>query len=119
MGTSWAVTLHWDFDDCLYLVPPLSLPQDIGICQYRCMPKSLVVLSPADTAACCAPVPQAALPSGQAGPVACCTPLSRVPLSPEQAVQVAPLLKALAQRVGPRMLSRTAPRPGGEACVCD
>ena len=50
---------------------------DIDICQYRCMSNSLTVLSPAETAACCAP-------------------LSAQPLTMEQAEQVAPLLKALA-----------------------
>src|SRR5271155_2213295 len=77
-----------------------SLPQDIGVCQYRCMPKSLVVLAPADTAACC-------------------PPLSVQPLSQAQAEQVAPLLKALADPVRLRLMSLVASHPGGEACVCD
>jgi len=64
------------------------------------MPKSLLVLSPADTAACC-------------------PPLSREPLSAEQAAQVAPLLKALADPVRLRLMSLIASHPGGEACVCD
>src|SRR5215468_8470395 len=64
------------------------------------MPKSLVALSPADTAACC-------------------PPLSREPLSAEQAAQVAPLLKALAEPVRLRLMSLIASHPGGEACVCD
>ena len=64
------------------------------------MSKSLVVLSPADSAACC-------------------PPLSRVPLSAEQAAQVAPLLKALAEPVRLRLMSLIASHPGGEACVCD
>jgi ArsR family transcriptional regulator len=64
------------------------------------MPKSLVMLSPADTAACC-------------------PPLSREPLSAEQAAQVAPLLKALAEPVRLRLMSLIASHPGGEACVCD
>jgi ArsR family transcriptional regulator, arsenate/arsenite/antimonite-responsive transcriptional repressor len=64
------------------------------------MPKSLLVLSPADTAACC-------------------PPLSREPLSAAQAVQVAPLLKALADPVRLRLMSLIASHPGGEACVCD
>ena len=80
------------------LLPP-SLPQDFGICQYRCMSKSLV-LTPADTAACC-------------------PPLSQMPLSAEQAGQVAPLLKALADPVRLRLMSLVASHPGGEACVCD
>jgi len=64
------------------------------------MSKSLLVLSPADTAACC-------------------PPLSREPLSAEQATQIAPLLKALADPVRLRLMSLIASHPGGEACVCD
>jgi ArsR family transcriptional regulator, arsenate/arsenite/antimonite-responsive transcriptional repressor len=64
------------------------------------MSKSLLVLSPAETAACC-------------------PPLSREPLSAEQAGQVAPLLKALADPVRLRLMSLIASHPGGEACVCD
>ncbi len=64
------------------------------------MSKSLLVLSPADTAACC-------------------PPLSREPLSAEQAALVAPLLKALADPVRLRLMSLIASHPGGEACVCD
>src|SRR5271155_2940592 len=77
-----------------------SLPQDIDFCQYRCVSNSLTVLSPAETAACCAP-------------------LSAGPLSMAQAEQVAPLLKALADPVRLRLMSLVASRPGGEACVCD
>jgi ArsR family transcriptional regulator len=61
---------------------------------------ALTVLSPAETAACCAP-------------------LSAEPLTMEQAEQVAPLLKALADPVRLRLTSLVASRPGGEACVCD
>ena len=64
------------------------------------MSKSLLVLSPADSAACC-------------------PPLSREPLSAGQAEQVAPLLKALAEPVRLRLMSLIASHPGGEACVCD
>ena len=64
------------------------------------MPKSLVVLDPVETAACC-------------------PPLSAQPLSAEQAEQVAPLLKALADPVRLRLMSLVASHPGGEACVCD
>ena len=64
------------------------------------MSKPLLVLSPADTAACC-------------------PPLSREPLSAEQAAQVAPLLKALADPFRLRLMSLIASHPGGEACVCD
>src|SRR5580704_10006684 len=59
------------------------------------MPKSLVVLDPADP------------------------PLSARPLSQAQAEQVAPLLKALAEPVRLRLMSLVASHPGGEACVCD
>jgi ArsR family transcriptional regulator len=64
------------------------------------MPKSLLVLDPVGTAACC-------------------PPLSREPLSAEQAAQVAPMLKALAEPVRLRLMSLIASHPGGEACVCD
>ena len=64
------------------------------------MSKSVLELSPADSAACC-------------------PPLSQVPLSAEQAEQVAPLLKALAEPVRLRLMSLVASHPGGEACVCD
>ncbi len=77
-----------------------SLPQDIGICQYRSVSISLTVLSPAETAACCAP-------------------LTAAPLTMEQAEQVAPLLKALADPVRLRLMSLIASREGGEACICD
>ncbi len=83
------------------------------------MPKSYVVLSPAGAAACCSPLQQVDLPSGQAGPLPCCAPLSQVPLSLAQAGQVAPLLKALADPVRLRLMSLVASHPGGEACVCD
>jgi ArsR family transcriptional regulator len=83
-----------------YLEP--SLPQDIDSCQYRCVSNSLsvAVISPAETAACCAP-------------------LTAQPLTMEQAGQVAPLLKALADPVRLRLLSLVASHDGGEACVCD
>jgi len=77
-----------------------SLPQDIDICQYRRVSNSLTVASPADTAACCAP-------------------LTAGPLTMEQAGQVAPLLKALADPVRLRLLSLVASHDGGEACICD
>ena len=60
----------------------------------------LTVISPAETAACCAP-------------------LTTAPLSMEQAEQVAPLLKALADPVRLRLLSLVASHQGGEACICD
>ena len=64
------------------------------------MSKSLALLTPAETAACC-------------------PPLSAEPLSQAQAEQVAPLLKALADPVRLRLMSLIASHPGGEACVCD
>lgn len=64
------------------------------------MSKSLTVLDPADT-------------------VACCLPLSARPLSQTQADQIASLLKALADPVRLRLMSLVASHPGGEACVCD
>jgi ArsR family transcriptional regulator, arsenate/arsenite/antimonite-responsive transcriptional repressor len=64
------------------------------------MSKSLTVLTPAGTAACC-------------------PPLSAQPLSQAQAEQIAPLLKALADPVRLRLMSLVASHGGGEACVCD
>ena len=64
------------------------------------MSNSLVLLTPAESAACCAP-------------------LAAQPLTTEQAEQVAPLLKALADPVRLRLMSLVASRQGGEACVCD
>ena len=84
----------------VYVFSGPSLPQDIEICQYRRMSKSLALLTPADT-------------------VACCPPLSAQPLSAEQAEQIAPLLKALADPVRLRLMSLVASHQGGEACVCD
>jgi ArsR family transcriptional regulator len=84
----------------VYVLAALSLPQHIGICQYRRMSKSLTVLDPVGTAACC-------------------PPLTARPLSQAQADQIAPLLKALADPVRLRLISLVASHPGGEACVCD
>lgn len=64
------------------------------------MSKSLLVLTPADSAACC-------------------SPLAAQPLTMEQAEQVAPLLKALADPVRLRLMSLVASHEGGEACVCE
>jgi ArsR family transcriptional regulator len=84
----------------VYVYAGAELATDIGFCQYRWMSKSLMVLTPAETAACC-------------------PPLSAEPLSRAQAEQVAPLLKALADPVRLRLMSLVASHPGGEACVCD
>ena len=64
------------------------------------MSKSLTVLSPVET-------------------VACCSPLAREPLSQDAAEQIAPLLKALADPVRLRLMSLVASHEGGEACICD
>src|ERR1700689_4458671 len=78
----------------------VSLPQDINVCQYRRVSKSLIVLGQSDTAFCCAP-------------------LSDNALSAEQAERIAPLLKALGDPVRLRLMSLVASHPGGEVCVCD
>ena len=85
----------------VYVLGP-ELATGIDVCQYRWVSNSLAltVLSPAETAACCAP-------------------LSAEPLTMEQAEQVAPLLKALADPVRLRLMSLVASRADGEACVCD
>jgi ArsR family transcriptional regulator, arsenate/arsenite/antimonite-responsive transcriptional repressor len=82
----------------VYVLSGVSLLQEIDACRYRRVPIPLTVISPAETAACCAP-------------------LTAQPLSMEQAEQVAPLLKALADPV--RLLSLVASHEGGEACICD
>ena len=64
------------------------------------MSKSLIVLDPAET-------------------VACCSPLTAQPLSQPQAETIAPLLKALADPVRLRLMSLIASHAGGEACVCE
>jgi len=49
----------------------------------------------------------------------CCAPLLREPLTASQAVDLARLLKALADPTRLRLVSMVAARQGGEACVCD
>ncbi len=78
----------------------LQVAPDIDVCQHRRMSKSVLVLSPVET-------------------VACCSPLSREPLSRTQAERIAPLLKALADPVRLRLMSLVASHEGGEACVCE
>jgi len=73
---------------------------DIDFCQYRCVSNSLMVLTPADSAACCAP-------------------LANEPMTMDQAEQVAPLMKALADPVRLRLMSLVASHADGEACMCD
>jgi ArsR family transcriptional regulator, arsenate/arsenite/antimonite-responsive transcriptional repressor len=84
----------------VYVLLAAQLAIDIGICQYRCVSKSSIVLEPV-------------------GVSLCCPPLSAQPLSQAQAEQLAPLLKALADPVRLRLMSLVASHPGGEACVCD
>jgi ArsR family transcriptional regulator len=50
---------------------------------------------------------------------ACCSPLSRQPMTQAQAEQVTPLLKAIADPVRLRLMSLVLSYDGGEACVCD
>ena len=64
------------------------------------MSKSLLELTPAESASCC-------------------SPLLAEPLTSEQAEAVAPLLKALADPVRLRMLSLVAAHVDQEACVCE
>ena len=50
---------------------------------------------------------------------ACCTPLLREPITAGQAVELARLLKALADPTRLRLVSMVAAHEDGEACVCD
>jgi ArsR family transcriptional regulator, arsenate/arsenite/antimonite-responsive transcriptional repressor len=50
---------------------------------------------------------------------ACCVPLLREPITAEQAVELARLLKAIADPTRLRLVSMVAAHSGGEACVCD
>jgi ArsR family transcriptional regulator len=76
------------------------LRQDIDLCQYRHVSKSLLELTPVQT-------------------VACCSPLVQEPISADTAERIAPLLKAIADPVRLRLLSLVASHAEGEACVCD
>ncbi len=49
----------------------------------------------------------------------CCTPLLREPLTQDQAVDLARVLKALADPTRLRLVSLVAAHDGGEACVCE
>lgn len=64
------------------------------------MSKSLPLLTPTET-------------------VACCSPLLTEPISHDEALRIAPLLKALADPVRLRLLSLVASHADQEACVCD
>jgi ArsR family transcriptional regulator, arsenate/arsenite/antimonite-responsive transcriptional repressor len=64
----------------------------------------------------------AAIQPGRALPLLaddCCTPLVREPLTAGQAVDLARILKALADPTRLRLVSMVAAHDGGEACVCD
>ncbi len=50
---------------------------------------------------------------------ACCAPLAREPLSPDGADELAPLFKAVTDPMRLRLLSLIACHDGGESCVCD
>jgi len=50
---------------------------------------------------------------------ACCAPLLREPITAGQAVELARLLKALADPTRLRLVSMVVAREDGEACVCD
>ncbi|HLU73820.1 MAG TPA: metalloregulator ArsR/SmtB family transcription factor [Nonomuraea sp.] len=52
-------------------------------------------------------------------PVACCAPIAKQPLEESEAVELAALLKAVADPVRLRLLSMIGSHPDGEACVCD
>jgi ArsR family transcriptional regulator len=52
------------------------------------------------------------------GPL-CCAPLLQAPLADDEAVELAEVLKALADPVRLRLVSLIAAAPGGEACTCD
>ncbi len=49
----------------------------------------------------------------------CCPPLLSEPLDEDRAVELAALLKALADPARLRLVSIIAASPGGEACACD
>ena len=51
--------------------------------------------------------------------VACCSPLAREPISSGEALELAGLMKALADPTRLRLLSMILAHDGGEACVCD
>ena len=51
--------------------------------------------------------------------MACCSPLAREPLSAHSAVELAGILKALADPVRLRLVSLIQAHEDGEACVCD
>ncbi|MEV0351463.1 metalloregulator ArsR/SmtB family transcription factor [Nonomuraea sp. NPDC050680] len=54
-----------------------------------------------------------------AATIQCCAPIARESLSESDAVELATLLKAVADPVRLRLLSMIGSHVGGEACVCD
>ncbi len=50
---------------------------------------------------------------------ACCPPLLHEPISASQAIDLARILKALADPTRLRLVSMVGAHEGGEACVCD
>jgi ArsR family transcriptional regulator, arsenate/arsenite/antimonite-responsive transcriptional repressor len=76
------------------------LAEDIEICQYWHMSKSVLQLTPLEA-------------------MACCSPVTREPLSAEAADRITPLVKAIADPVRLRLVSLVASHADGEACVCD
>jgi hypothetical protein len=55
-----------EIDECLCL----EFASGIDECQYRCMSKSLLQLTPVETVACCAPLTKEPLTAGQAERIA-------------------------------------------------
>src|SRR3954464_15805702 len=66
-----------------------------------------------------ADMPQMLPVAEQEGVLVCCSPLAREPLSSEAAVELAGLLKAIADPIRLRLLSLIQAHEGGEACVCE
>ena len=84
------------------------VPREIDSCQ--CLPHTGLVTT---TAPDIADRPGLPLADG------CCVPLLREPITPGQAVDLARVLKALADPARLRLVSMVAAHEGGEACVCD
>lgn len=49
----------------------------------------------------------------------CCPPMFRSPITEEQAIDLADVLKAMADPARLRLISMIASAPDGEACACD
>ncbi|QTE28260.1 ArsR/SmtB family transcription factor [Pengzhenrongella sicca] len=63
------------------------------------------------------PLPALALTAAE--PTASCAPLTRAPLGARDAVDLARVVKALADPARLRLISLISAHEGGEACVCD